>query len=213
MAYFLALLFLFYPTSHATETKLWLGEFSQHTLEGWESKAFKDTTRYELQTSAGVTHLHAESHDSASGLIKTQRIDLRHTPVLHWSWRIATRLPRLNEQSKAGDDYAARIYVILKGGWAFWQTQAINYVWSSNSAKDSVWPNAFAGKQAMMVAVQGPEAPLNTWQDEQRNIRTDLQQLTGTDSDYIDAIAIMTDTDNSNSAASADYGDIWFTQE
>ncbi|MGZ5577251.1 MAG: DUF3047 domain-containing protein [Methylobacter sp.] len=197
----------------AAEPQLPLGEFSRNRLDGWQHKRFKGETHYQLQTLDGVVVLKADSHAAGSGLFKEQRIDLEQTPMLNWSWRISNRLSGLNEQSKAGDDYAARIYVVIKGGLAFWQTKAINYVWASNTSKDKVWPNAFAGDHAMMTAVRGPEAALNVWYSEKRNVRADLQKLFGEDLRTIDAVALMTDTDNSNGQVSAFYGDIWFSKD
>jgi hypothetical protein len=197
----------------AAEPQLPLGEFSRNRLDGWEHKRFKDETRYRLQTLDGVTVLKADSQAAASGLFKEQRIDLEQTPFLNWSWRIGNRLNGLNEQSKVGDDYAARVYVVVKGGLAFWQTRAISYVWSGNTAKDSVWPNAFAGNHAMMLALRGPEAPINVWYGEKRNVRADLQKLFGEDLRFIDAVALMTDTDNSGGQVSAFYGNIWFSRD
>jgi len=197
----------------AAETRLPIGEFSANRLDGWEQKSFKGETRYQLQTIDGVTALKADSHAAGSGLFKEQRIDLEKTPFLNWSWRIANRLNGINEQSKAGDDYAARVYVVVSGGLVFWRTKAINYVWASNTSKDSVWPNAFAGDHAMMLALRGLEAPLNTWFSEKRNVRADLQKLFGEDIHYIDAVALMTDTDNSKGQITAYYGDIWFSED
>jgi hypothetical protein len=197
----------------SAEPKLSLGEFSSNRLDGWEPKSFKGETRYQLQTLDGVLVLKADSHAAGSGLFKEQRIDLEKTPFLNWSWRVANRLSGLNEQSKPGDDYAARIYVVVKGGLAFWQTKAINYVWAGNTAKDTVWPNAFAGDHAMMLALRGPEAPLNVWHSEKRNVLADLQKLFGEDLRTIDAVALMTDTDNSGGQATAFYGDIWFSKD
>lgn len=195
------------------EPTLMLGEFSGNRLDGWEHKTFQGETHYQLQTLDGVTVLKAESSAAGSGLFKEQRIDLDKTPVLNWSWRIANRLNGLNEQSKSGDDYAARIYVVVKGGLAFWQTKAINYVLASNTAKDTVWPNAFAGEHAMMLALRAPEAALNVWHSEKRNVRADLKKLFGEDLHGIDAVALMTDTDNSGGQVSAFYGDIWFSKD
>jgi hypothetical protein len=197
----------------SAEPALPLGEFSRNRLDGWERKDFKGETRYRLRTVDGVVALQAESRAAGSGLFKEQRIDLEQTPFLNWSWRIAGRLSCLNEQSKTGDDYAARIYVVVKGGLAFWQTKAINYVWAGNTAKDTVWPNAFAGDHAMMMALRGPEAALNVWYSEKRNVRADLQKLLGEDLRFIDAVALMTDTDNSGGQVLAYYGDIWFSKD
>lgn len=197
----------------AADNRLPIGEFSRNSLAGWEHKSFKGETQYRLQTIDGVTVLSADSHAAGSGLFKEQTIDLEQTPFLNWSWRVGKRLPGLNEQSKAGDDYAARVYVVVKGGLAFWQTKAINYVWASNSQKDAVWPNAFAGEHAMMLALRGPEASLNVWQTEKRNVRDDFKRLFAEDIHNIDAVAIMTDTDNAGGDVSAIYGDIWFSKE
>lgn len=190
-----------------------IGNFSHNSLEGWETHRFKGETHYRLQLAEGKTVLHADSQDAASGLFKEQRIDLRQTPFLNWSWRVDKPLRGLDEQSKAGDDYAARIYVVVRGGWAFWQTRAINYVWAGSSAQGKVWPNAFAGEHAMMLALRDAQTPLNLWQSEKRNLRDDFKRLTGADIVSIDAIAIMTDTDNSAGQTASDYGDIWFSKD
>jgi len=209
----IALLMVFTTQNLLAESRLMMGEFSRNQLDDWEHKSFKGETRYRLQTLDGAMVLKADSRDAASGLFKEQRIDLEQTPFLNWSWRITNHLEGLNEQSKAGDDYAARIYVVVKGGLAFWQTKAINYVWASNTSKDKVWPNAFAGDHAMMTAVRGPESALNVWYSEKRNVRADLQKLLGEDFRFIDAVALMTDTDNGGGQVSAFYGDIWFSQD
>lgn len=207
------LLMLVATRNEAAEFTLSIGEFSRNRLNGRERKSFTGETRYRLQTVDGVVVLRADSHAAGSGLFKEQSIDLEKTPFLNWSWRISKRLTGLNEQSKSGDDYAARVYVIAKGGLAFWQTKAINYVWSGNNAKFSVWANAFAGNDVMMLALRGSEAALNVWHTEKRNVRADLQKLFGEDFRGIDAVALMTDTDNSGGWVSAFYGDIWFSKD
>ena len=201
-----------YQTAVA-ENQLPIGDFSHNRLDGWETKSFKGETQYRLQSIDEMTVLTANSHAAGSGLVKQQTIDLEQTPFINWSWRIGNRLTGLNEQSKAGDDYAARVYVVVKGGLAFWQTKAINYVWASNSKKNNVWPNAFAGDHAMMLVLRGPEAALNVWQTEKRNVKADFKRLFGVDIHNIDAVAIMTDTDNAGGQVSAFYGDIWFSKD
>jgi hypothetical protein len=80
-------------------------------------------------------------------------------------------------------------------------------------AKGKIWPNAFAGDNAMMIAIRSIKDPIGTWFSEKRNILTDLKQVFGKDYRYIDAIAIMTDTDNAKGRATAYYGDIYFSQK
>ncbi|TPW16731.1 MAG: hypothetical protein FD130_936, partial [Halothiobacillaceae bacterium] len=147
-------------------------------LEGWQNKSFKGETT--LVTLENLPVLQAKSDNSASGLFHEKRIDLQRTPYLHWSWRIDKPLGRLNEQSKAGDDYPARIYVVISGGLLFWQTQAINYVWSSNQRAGTEWPNAFTD-HAHMIAQRGQEDQLGVWHHERRDIRADVKRLIGSD--------------------------------
>jgi hypothetical protein len=197
--------------------KLMIGSFSSGSLDNWEAKEFKGQTSYKLVDLAGTRVLKAESAGSASGLFNEQRIDLHKTPVMNWRWHIENRLGNdINEQVKSGDDYAARVYVIASGGAAFWQTKAINYVWSSTSPVGNVWPNAYAfsgvnGKM-MMIALRSSTDQAGTWYSEKRNILTDLKHQFGEEIRYIDAVAIMTDTDDSHGKATAYYGDIYFSK-
>lgn len=195
------------------DAPLHIGEFSTGNLAQWEPKSFHQQTLYSLvaDDNAQQQVLKAVSKDSASGLVKKQRIDLTKTPFITWRWKISNTLPNVQERTKAGDDYAARLYVVLDGGLLFWQTKSINYVWASNLPKQTVWPNAYAGDAVQMVALRGKADPLNTWMTEKRNVREDFKRYLGLDVQYIDAVALMTDTDNSHQAATAFYGDISFS--
>ncbi len=190
-----------------------IGLFSSGNLDQWENKTFLGNTAYQITQLGKTKVLKAESHSGASGLFKKQRIDLQKTPYLNWRWRIENRLQNINEQSKSGDDYSARVYIVIDGGWAFWKTKAINYVWASNTQKGSVWLNAYAGKNAMMLAIRSKADKTHTWYAEKRNIIKDLKEQFGTNIRYIDAVALMTDTDDSKGNAIAYYGDIYFSAE
>lgn len=190
-----------------------IGDFSSGSLRDWEAQSFKGRTQYRLVERDGVQVLKADSTASASGLFRKQRIDLTHTPFLNWRWRIENRLGGLNEQSKPGDDYAARVYVVVSGGLTFWRRKALNYVWASTSPKGKIWPNAFAGDRVMMIALRSSSDEVATWYREKRNVLDDLRQQFGEDIRFIDAVAIMTDTDNAGGRATAYYGDIFFSAD
>ena len=194
-----------------TDNKLTIGNFSNGSLTGWKTKEFKGQTQYQFAQIEDIQALKADSNDAASGLFYEQRIDLQKTPILNWRWRIEKPLANHDEQTKSGDDFAARIYVVVSGGLIFWNTKAINYVWSSASPRQKTWPNPFAGDHAMMVAVRTSSDKTETWYSEKRDVGADFKQLTGEGVRYIDAVAIMTDTDNSHDKATAYYGDIYFS--
>lgn len=190
-----------------------VGRFSAQSLTEWEEKRFSHATRYRLAELDGATVLAAETEASASGLVREIRVDLHRTPWLNWRWRVERPLAGGDEKTRAGDDYAARLYVIARGGLLFWNTRAVNYVWAVQSEPGESWPNPFAGDKAMMLALRSARDERSTWYSEKRNVRDDFRALHGSDIRYIDAVALMSDSDNGGGQASAFYGDIFFTSE
>jgi hypothetical protein len=203
---------LFYSlTNLSIAEPLPIGLFSASNLDGWEEKVFQNSTSYNLVSLDNRYVLSAESQDSASGLFKKVHIDIQKFPYLNWSWRIENRLDIQDEKVKSGDDYAARVYIVIDGGILIWRTRAISYVWANAALKGETWENAFAGKNAQMMALRSKEDKTLTWYSEKRNVHEDLMRLFNIDFQYVDAVAIMTDTDNSHEKAKAFYGDIYFT--
>ncbi len=201
-------------SSLANATTLHMGEFSQGSLSGWEEKEFEGKTQYSFVFDEQIKQqvLKAESNQGASGLFREQRIDLNKTPYLNWSWKTSSFFPNINENEKAGDDFVARIYIVVDGGFFFWKTIALNYVWSSSHHTGEKWDNPFTSN-ATMYAVDSGMENLGVWQHYKRNIKEDLKNIVGKDEQYIDAIAIMTDTDNAGLSATTYFGDIFFTSE
>jgi hypothetical protein len=180
-------------------------------LSQWEQEIFADETQYETITVDNKVALKAISKSSASGLVRQIDIDLTKTPYINWSWKVDNILSDIDETQKSGDDYAARIYVVISGGFLFWRTRAISYAWASTKTRGSHWPNAFTDK-ALMIATQPSEQKVGQWITEKRNVLEDIRNLLGIDATEINAVAIMTDTDNSKQSATAYYGDIFFSQ-
>jgi len=181
-------------------------------ISDWKTENFSGETSYELVSIDNKQAIKAISNKSASGLVRKMKVDLTQTPYLNWSWKIDSTLNEVDETQKSGDDYAARVYVVISGGIFFWRTRAISYAWASKQPKNSNWPNAFT-KSATMVAVESGPTLTGQWVTEKRNILEDIEKLLGIDKKQIDAIAIMTDTDNSKQSATAYYGDIYFTAQ
>lgn len=201
--------------SHADEVSIIpAGEFSKGTLNEWLPKKFINETSYSLIKVGKSAVLRAVSQNSASGLIKKIRVDIKEYPFLNWSWRIENQLSgTFDEKQKHGDDYAARIYIVVSGGIAFWNTIALNYVWSKNSIKGETWPSAFATENSVMVALRSSEAPVSKWHWEKRNIRKDFKKLFGREIRFTDAVVLMSDTDNTHKEVTAYYGDIYFSKQ
>ena len=196
-------------TASASDRVL-VGDFSSG-LEEWRERSFNGKTTYSLVDLNGESVLQADANGTASALYRTLNIDLRETPYLHWRWRIDSIFDGVDELTKAGDDYPARIYVVKRNGLAFWRTRALNYVWSNHQPVGSRWPNAYAGDNAQMLALDsGPEL-VGQWVTQVRNVREDLREAFGIDIDIIDGVALMTDADDTGDTVRAWYGDIYFS--
>jgi hypothetical protein len=196
----------------AQAQSLVVGRFSAGELDDWQTQVFEGETDYRIATDEdGRTALRAVSDAVASGLYREIMVDLTATPWLHWSWKVDNLL-QVDELTKAGDDFPARVYVVVSGGALFWRTRSLVYVWSSHQPVGTLWDNPFTGN-AKHIAVRSGREGLGRWLEEKRNLREDWRRAFGEDIDRIDGVAIMTDTDNSGQAASAWYGDIGFTGE
>jgi hypothetical protein len=211
-----------------------IGDFSSAEAavglpEEWEPLIFDDIDRhtvYKLVEKDGSTVVKAESENSASGLIKKIDTDPGLYPVLQWRWRVDSVYEKADVTTKAGDDYPARIYVAFafdpeKAGFlekAKFKTykliygeyppaRAINYIWASRAGEGTMVANAYTDRVKMIVVESGTEN-LGKWVSEERNIRRDFLEAFGEEPPKLSGIAIMTDSDNTNEAATAYYGDI-----
>jgi len=200
------------PLTGAADERIMIGQFSAGDLTNWQPQSFKGETRYTFDDRSGRRALFADSQGTASGLYREMRVDLRRTPWLNWSWRVDQILSNVDERSKSGDDYPARVYIVVSGGAAFWKTRSLVYVWSSRQPVGAAWDNAFT-RNAQVMALRSGRKDAGRWVSERRNIRDDFRQRFGEDIDHIDAVALMTDTDNSDQSATAWYGDIYFTAQ
>lgn len=200
----LAILSTFVSFSSADEIPV--SRFAAEGLTGWETKSFKGTTDYRLVKEDGRTVVKATSHDAASGMMKKINFQPSKHRYLRWSWKIADTIKGGDEKLKSGDDYAARVYVVFKGRH-FWQIKAINYIWANKLAKGEFVPSVYAA-DSKMVAVESGNRKAGQWLTEERDLLADYRLLFGTDPPEAEAIAIMTDTDNTGGVAEAWYGDI-----
>lgn len=183
--------------------------FVDADLDQWKTRVLEGESKYRLAESDGIRAVEASTSGTASILYRRQKIDLGATPVIEWSWKVETLYQDIDQQSRQGDDFPARLYVVLSLGPLPWQTLAINYVWSTEVPEGSVWLNPFTDKAAMIAVRSGPDH-LGEWVSERRNIVEDFRTAFGRDADRIDGYAIMIDGDNSGQSARSWFGRIAF---
>lgn len=202
----LIFLILVLTTVPAAAAEIAVSRFATEGLKGWESKSFKGTTDYLLVQEDGRTVLKAHAQNAASGLTKHITFNPVSYRYIKWHWKIANTIANGNERTKKGDDYAARVYVIFPGRF-FWQMKALNYIWANKLPKGEFVPNAFTSN-AMLLAVESGPSKAGQWVTEERDILADYRRVFGEEPPDAGGIAIMTDTDNTGSDATAWYGDI-----
>ncbi len=185
-------------------------------------------TRYSLVADEGVVVLRAEAENSASGIVREVRLDPRAFPVISWRWKVINVLERADIRSRAGDDFAARVYVTfeldpatlpaaerMKLGVARLRygesvpAAALCYVWDAKAPRDTLVPNAYTDRVRMIVAESGA-ARAGKWVGVQRNIRDDYKRAFGSEPAAVTGVIVSTDTDNTGESAVAFYGDITF---
>lgn len=179
-------------------------------LKQWKERSFKGNTDYRVIEDGGVPVLRGETQGQASVLYRKQKIDLKATPVVYWSWKVDRTYQNIDERTRNGDDFPARMYVVAKTGLLPWETVAINYVWSSQSPLDESWANPFTDK-ARMVVVESGEQFVGQWVSEQRNVAEDFQRYFDLEVEELSGYAVMVDGDNSNREAVAWFGEIRFS--
>jgi len=126
--------------------------------------------------------------------------------MLRWSWKVERSLAREDVTRKQGDDFAARVYVVFPR-FFLWQTRAINYVWAAKMPKESIAPSPYTDHN-QLLAVETGDDQAGQWKSETRNIYDDYLRIFHEEPPDVGAIAVMTDTDDTQDEVSAWYGDI-----
>ncbi len=185
---------------------LTVADFEQGLPEGTEERRFEGSTVYGVVELDGASVLNAQADSSASGLIFPQRFDPADWPWLEWRWKIDGVVANGDARIKAGDDYAARVYVIFPH-WLPLKTRSINYIWANQLPLDTALANTYTSN-AMMLALRSGDAESGQWVVERRNLVEDYRRLFGEDPPDEALVAVMSDTDQTRQRAQAWYDDI-----
>jgi hypothetical protein len=201
------------------------------TVTGWEvlkPAPNANDTRYSLVRDGEKTVLKAQAEAAMSGLTYPIRVNIREFPLLQWRWKISAPVKTADMTTKAGDDYAARIYVMFDypreklpfgtrtklsiAESLYGQkipTAALNYVWDNRQPVGTIQPNTYTDR-ARMVVLQSGAAKAGQWVMETRDLAADFRAAFGEDAPDVVAVALATDTDNTGESTTAWYGDLEF---
>jgi hypothetical protein len=194
----------------------------------WTLSRFKRPTEYRLINDNGATVVRARASASASGLVHPLDLDPAQYRLLQWRWKVDQLIPGADNTKKNSEDSPVRVVISFAGDLeqlgfddriffdqikAFTQQQlpyaTLMYIWENRAPKDSIIANPHTSRIKMVVAESGRDK-LGAWQEEVRDVYADFKRAFGEEPGRITAVAIMTDTDNTNENAHAYYGDMVF---
>ena len=186
--------------------------FTEEELKTLKVKKIKKLTEYQIGSNANGNFLRAKAEGQASGLGKEIKINLDKTPFINITWKVENNLNGINERSKKGHDFAARVFVVKKTGITALSNRAINYVFSSNEDIGENWRSPYT-KNSIDYVLSTTKINDNEWITVKSNVKNDFKNLHNLDVNEIDGVAILTDTDNSKMKAVSYYQNIYFSSE
>lgn len=223
-------------SSVAAEANIvWVGRFGDTRAGASASAAWREVpvnpklapNRFTLRPWDGVAALEVHSQRSISLYARPVQIDLARTPVLCWRWRVDAPLVGADMTTRAGDDYAARLYVSLgipladqsfalraqlRLARSIWGPDvpdaALNYVWDNRQPIGTVRPNAYTAR-AQMVVLRSGSADAGRWVWERRDVARDAAAAFGPSATPVQ-VAVTADTDNTGESAHAGFADLHF---
>ena len=209
----LSILFLSFGFSYAENVKVF--EFTKEEYETLNVRKIRGAdakTEYSIGKNENGNFLKAIANNSGSGLGKEIIIDLNKTPYLNITWKVEKDLNGINERSKKGHDYAARVFVVKKTGATPLSNRAMNYVFSSNEEVGIYHPSPYT-KKSIDYVLATTKDHLNEWVTVKTNVKDHFKKFHNLDLDKINGLAIMADTDNSKLSSVAYFQDIYFSSE
>lgn len=173
--------------------------------------------------------LRVRSEQSAGTIAHALDADTQVTPLLAWRWKVDRTVERADMTSKAGDDFAARVYVFFDlpmEELTFAQrmrivlaralygrdvpTAALCYVWDNRHPVGTTMANPYTERVRMIVLESGP-ANVSKWMEERRDVESDYRRSFSIRADKpvprIKGIAAGADTDQTGESVTAWFGD------
>ncbi len=185
-------------------------EFTETELKELKVRKVKKLTSYSLGSNENGNYLRAEAEGVGSGLGKKIEIDLNKTPYINITWKIEKDLNGIDEKSKKGHDYAARVFVVKKTGLTALSNKAINYIFSSNNSINDHWRSPYT-KSSIDYVLSTTKENLNEWVTVKANVKNHFKKLHDIDVDILSGVALMTDTDQTGLKTISYYQNIYFS--
>lgn len=168
--------------------------------DGWKSRGGEGSEVYRVKINQ-ESYLEANAINSAISIAKEFEYDLKEYPFLSWQWKVLELPKGGDERYKKTGDSAAAIYVVFSGRF---RPDNIKYVWSASLPVGTTTKSPYSS-ETKIVVLRNKSSPLATWVSEKVNVYEDYKRLFGREPKHVQAIGLMSDSDNTESRATAHY--------
>ncbi len=197
------------------KTVLFSEDFEAGLSEHWVEQGFPSIARRNVFSLAaepdGNHYLKVESVQSYSAKGVHLTFSPEQCPHVSWRWRISTVVEAGDLTRKAGDDAAAKLYVVFDGPsfWNPFDRRILVYLWDNRAPVGDIYPNAWLPKKERMVILESGTAKVGRWVAEQVHLLNDFKRaFPGEEPGEVEGLAFLADTDNTMSTVSAGFDDL-----
>ena len=186
----------------------------------------KAATKFRAAKLEGRKGVGVSAQASASMLRYKLRVAPQDLLALKFSWKVPSLIEGADLSVRELDDSPVRIVLAFEGDYAKFSARnavlselsrsitgeplpyaTLMYVWSNLGAPESVVHNPRTDRIRKVVVESGGKN-LGQWLDYERDIRADFVKAFGEEPGALLGVALMTDTDNTRSSATAWYGPV-----
>lgn len=169
---------------------------------GWHPSR-SDVSMFSIQREGEGHYLRIETRGGCTSIARKMEFSPVEYPRLSWRWRVHRLPERGREDVRARDDSGAGVYVVFAA--RFLLNRMIKYVWSTTLEVGATTESPYNGRVKIVVRRSGT-GMLGRWVREEVNVLEDYTKLFGSaPSKNAIAIAVLSDSDNTNSNVKADY--------
>lgn len=193
-------------------------DWRHHTFPG------KSPTKFSYMREDGRDAIAVTAASSASMLRSKVRIEWPELGSLKFSWKVPQLISGADMAARDADDSPVRVVLFFEGDRSRFSPRdammaelvravtgeempyaTLMYVWCNRRAPGAVVTNPRTGRIRTLVVESGASR-LNQWIQYERDIASDFRRAFGEDPGALVGMAIMTDSDNTQSMARAWYG-------
>ncbi len=199
----------------------------QEWTVGWQAYALpgKRPTLYTPEHIGGRWVVHAQADRSAAMFRRQLRIEPESLGKLSFSWKAAALVPEGDVRDSDVEDAPLRVLLAFDGDHSRLSQRTrmmfdlmhgltgevppyatLMYVWDGKAPVDSLVVNRRSDRVRKIVVESGAQH-IGQWRSYSRDIVADYRRAFGADPGALIAVALMTDTDNTQTRAQAWYGE------